>query len=77
LSLPTVVRPLAESDLADAKDWYESRRYGPGAGFREAAGEALARLAATPLAFPVVYRGLRRAIVSRLPYLINFVASPD
>lgn len=77
MSLPIVVRPLAELDLADAEDWYESRRFGLGGEFREAAGRALARVGEAPLAFPVVYRGLRRAIVSRFPYLIYFAASPE
>lgn len=77
MSLVVVVRPLAERDLEDAEDWYESRRQGLGGEFREAAGAAFARLAHSPLAFPIAYRGLRRAIVARFPYLIYFVALPD
>lgn len=63
--------------MEDAEDWYESRRQGLGGEFREAAGAAFGRLAQSPLAFPIVYRGLRRAIVARFPYLIYFVALPD
>jgi plasmid stabilization system protein ParE len=57
LSLPVVVRPLAKQDLAEAEDWYESRRTGLGAEFRDEVGKVLARLGETPLAYPVVYRG--------------------
>ena len=77
MSLPVVVRPLAEQDLAEAEDCYESRRTGLGAEFRDEVGKVLARLGETPLAYPVVYRGLRRAIVPRFPYLVYFAASPE
>ena len=77
MSFQVVVRPLAELDLADAEDWYESRRPGLGSEFLEAVGDSLARLEETPLAFPVAYRGLRRAIVSRCPYVLYFVASKE
>ena len=67
MSLVVVVRPLAERDLEDAEDWYESRRKGLGIEFREAIGTAFARMAESPLAHPAVCRDLRRAIVARFP----------
>lgn len=30
MSLPLVINPLAEMDLAEARDWYEHRRTGLG-----------------------------------------------
>lgn len=77
MTLPVVVRPLAELDLVDAENWYESRGSGLGSAFRDEIGIAFARLSETPLAFPIVYRGLRRAIVHRFPYLVYFVASSE
>ena len=60
-----------------AEDWYEARRPGRGHEFREAAGAAIARIAENPLAYPDRYRGARRALVHRFPYVLWYRALPD
>lgn len=65
-----VVRPLAEADLDEAFAWYESRSVGLGVDFMRAVDACFAAIEAAPLAYPVVYRGARRALLRRFPYAI-------
>ena len=67
-----IVRPLAERDLLDAKTWYDQRRPGLGSEFLDTFDELRDRLERTPLIYPAVYRGLRRAVLRRFPYLVYF-----
>ena len=68
-----VVRPLAEADLDEAFAWYESRSGGLGVDFLRAVDACFAAIEATPLAYPVVYRGARRALLRRFPYAILYL----
>ena len=77
MRLPVVVRPLAELDLIDAQEWYEERGTGLGAQFRSEIDRVMDLVAESPLAFPVVYRGVRRAVLRRFPYLLYFVATSE
>lgn len=67
-----VVRPLAEADLESAFAWYESQSPSLGLEFLRAVDACLGAIAATPLVYPVVYRGLRRALLRRFPYGVYF-----
>ena len=62
-----IVRPLAERDILDAKAWYDLRRPGLGSEFLDTLDELQGRLKRTPLVYPVVYRGMRRAVLRRFP----------
>jgi len=72
-----IVRPLAERDILDAKVWYDLRRPGLGSEFLDTFDELQGRLERTPFIYPVVYRGMRRAVLRRFPYLVYFVVSGD
>ena len=72
-----VVRPLAEADLDEAFAWYETRSVSLGVDFLRAVDECLNAIAATPLAYPVVYRGARRALLRRFPYAVLYVQAND
>ncbi len=72
-----VVRPLAEQDLLEAQEWYELQRPGLGGEFRGAIDDLLERVADHPRLYPPVYRGLRRAVVRRFPYLVFFAVGPQ
>lgn len=61
-----VVRPRAEADLDEAFAWYESRSVGLGVDFLRAVDACFAAIEAAPLAYPVVYRAARRALLRRL-----------
>ena len=67
-------RRQAELDLEAIEDWYDARRQGLGAEFREAAGELIARIADNPQMYQERYRGLRRAILRRFPYVLWYRA---
>jgi len=68
-----IVRPLAESDLADTFAWYESRREGLGRGFQLAVDEAFDRIQLNPFAYPKVEGEVRRAVLKRFPYNIFYL----
>ena len=65
-------RPQADAEVLDARRWYEERRQGLGEEFGAAVDDTVARIAATPLAFPRVHGETRRAILRRFPYAIYF-----
>jgi plasmid stabilization system protein ParE len=77
LTKPVFIRRAAELELAAAEDWYEAQRKGLGSEFRAEVDHLLSVLAAHPLMFPERYRGNRRAILGRFPYLIWYRVTPD
>jgi plasmid stabilization system protein ParE len=70
LSFNVQVRRAAELDVAAAQVWYETQRSGLGTEFQFEISNVIARLADSPLIYTAVYRGVRRALVHRFPYLI-------
>ncbi|MGH7266231.1 MAG: type II toxin-antitoxin system RelE/ParE family toxin [Candidatus Rokuibacteriota bacterium] len=72
-----VFRPQAESELLDARSWYEERRPGLGRVFATAVDEAVAGVTEKPLAYPRVHGETRRALVRRFPYAIYFRVLQD
>jgi len=72
-----ILRPRAEDDIRSAFEWYESQRVGLGTEFLDALRERLEAVRAHPEANPVLYRGIRRAVVSRFPYLVFYVVQPE
>lgn len=77
MSLPLVVRPLAEQDLIDAQKWYEEQRPGLGNDFRIATGSLISRILERPHLYPEVYRNVRRAVMRRFPYLLYYILTND
>ena len=72
-----VVRPLAEADLDEAFEWYESRSVGLGVDFLRAVDVCFAAIDAAPLAYPKVYHEARRALLRRFPYAMVYVVDKD
>ena len=72
-----ILRPRAERDIQSAYEWYESQRAGLGNEFLTGLRERLEAVRGHPESSPVLYRGIRRAVVSRFPYLIFYVARPE
>src|SRR4051794_15848366 len=68
-----LLRPRAEADLREARDWYEERQPGLGEQFVDAAAEAMAQLATAPERQPEYYRGFRRLLLNRFPYKIFYL----
>ena len=71
-----IVRPRAERDIQSAYDWYESQEPGLGEEFLKAAWKRLDAIRDFPESCPIIYRDVRRAVVSRFPYLVFYVVRP-
>jgi plasmid stabilization system protein ParE len=67
-----IIRPEAEADLANARDWYERQRAGLGAEFLLCVEEVLERIGRTPEMYMVVYHDVRRALTRRFPYAVYY-----
>jgi plasmid stabilization system protein ParE len=74
---PVTFTLAARAELIDAQDWYESEARGLGRRFRGAVDGIIQRMSASPRQFPVVYKGLRRALLRRFPYALMFVIEAD
>ncbi|MEK7861425.1 MAG: type II toxin-antitoxin system RelE/ParE family toxin [Chloroflexota bacterium] len=70
MTFPVLIRRAAELDLAAIEDWYDNQRQGLGRDFRDAVDHAIARIADNPLAYAERYRGARRALLRRFPYVL-------
>ena len=68
-----VVRPLAEADLDEAFAWYESRSVSLGVDVLRAVDACFDAIVTTPLAYPVVYRGARPALLRHFPYAVRYM----
>jgi plasmid stabilization system protein ParE len=67
-----IIRPEAEADLVNARDWYERQREGLGAAFLLCVEEMLERIGRTPEMYTAVYRDVRRALTRRFPYAVYY-----
>jgi plasmid stabilization system protein ParE len=72
MSLPLILTPAAEADLAAAKAWYERQQRGLGIDFLQCVEEALDRIRILPEAYREVVPGVRRVIVRRFPYGVYY-----
>jgi plasmid stabilization system protein ParE len=77
LSLPVLLRRAAELDLAEIEDWYETQREGLGSEFRVSLDEVIRRISDNPFICPERYRGNRRALLRRFPYVVWYRADGD
>jgi plasmid stabilization system protein ParE len=77
MSLPLVINPKAEADLAEAKTWYEGERAGLGEEFLECVDEAFEQIHAMPNVCRKVYLDLRRKLVRRFPYAVFYRIDED
>lgn len=73
---PLLLRPRAESDIQSIFEWYESKRPGLGDEFLAALRARLEVIQESPEIYTVVYRNVRRAVLSRFPYLVFYVVQP-
>ena len=71
------IRPAAETDLEEARDWYEARRACLGDEFLGAVADAMMLLETTPEQFPVYHDPFRRVLTRRFPYKVFFVIEGD
>jgi plasmid stabilization system protein ParE len=72
MNLKMIIRPEAEKDLDDAFSWYEERRKGLGYDFLLQVEAGLRFIEKYPLALSDIYKGVRRYIIKRFPYIIFY-----
>jgi toxin ParE1/3/4 len=72
-----VIRPRAETDLREARTWYESQRAGLGAEFLAEIDATIQVLIRDPRLHPVYYRGFRRVLARRFPYKLFYRLEDD
>jgi plasmid stabilization system protein ParE len=72
MSLLLIIRPEAEGDMAEARDWYEGQRGGLGGEFLTAVEDVFVRICEFPESYAAEYRGVRRAGLRRFPYVVYY-----
>ena len=72
MSLPVRFLPEAKDEYVAAVDWYDQQRAGLGAVFIARVREVLRRISATPRMHGTVYQDVRKALVSRFPYVVLY-----
>jgi plasmid stabilization system protein ParE len=71
------ILPEAEDELAEAAEWYESKRVGLGVELVAVVDRAIDEILDAPASFPFWRsdRPYRRKVISRFPYVIFFRAT--
>lgn len=77
MSRAFIVRPEAEEDLAEARQWYEERREGLGDEFLDQVDAAFERIQRMPLVPSPKYRNVRRVLLKRLPYAAFYLVDDE
>ena len=77
MSQRLVLRPEAESDIAEAAEWYDQQRAGLSLQFRVALDNTFASIEENPRLHAQAYRNLRRALVRRFPYGVFYVPQAE
>jgi plasmid stabilization system protein ParE len=72
MSFPLCLRPEAEQDLADGRDWYDQQREGLGREFLDAVDAMFEHIRDNPELFAVEYKSVRRAMLTRFPYIVCY-----
>lgn len=72
-----VFRPQADEEAEAARRWYEEQKPGLGVRFADSIDETLRRIAADPLAYPLVHGEFRRAVVRQFPFALYFRVHGD
>lgn len=71
-----IIRPDAESELAEAFGWYEDQVSGLGADYLNVVEAALLGIKRNPETYPVVHKSIRRCLIRRFPYSIFYLVEP-
>ena len=72
MSVPVILRRLAQAEFDVAADWYDSRRSGRGAAFTAAVRQVLSAIGSQPETYPEVYGDVREAPVPGYPYAVYY-----
>ncbi len=68
-----IISQLAEEDLKEAKEYYNSKKEGLGDEFVSEIEDTLKRIVLNPKQYPKVKKDIRKALTNKFPYGIFFV----
>jgi plasmid stabilization system protein ParE len=71
-----MLRPRAEDDIRAGYRWYKSQQSELGEEFLVHLRLALERISEFPESSPIVHKSVRRALITKFPYLVFYVAEP-
>jgi toxin ParE1/3/4 len=71
---PLVIRPEAQADLLEARDWYNRQRGGLGEQFIDAVGDLFDQIRAAPELYAKALKNVRRGKLRRFPYVVYYRA---
>jgi len=74
---PLIIRPEAESDLAEAYRWYEAQVPGLGSDFLLSVDAALSSIRRNSELYPVVYKNVRRSLIRRFPFGVYYIIEKE
>jgi plasmid stabilization system protein ParE len=77
MSLPIIIQPEAEEDIASAYGWYERQQPGLGRRFLDQLTAAFTRVADGPGMYDLIWEDVRSCRLRRFPYLIYFRIQPE
>jgi len=77
MSSSIIFRPEAEEDVEKIYKWYESQQEGLGEEFLHILQQNLEIVREYPEAFQIIYKNIRRIILSKFPYLVFYIALKD
>lgn len=72
MTLPVIVRPEAEQDLFEGRDWYENQQTGLGNAFLAAVDELFDLIRQAPQRYAAGYKQVRRVRMHRFPYVVYY-----
>ena len=76
MSVPIVLRAVAEEEAEDAVRWYDRKRFGLGADFLAELQQTLDEITQQPDRFPIVREDTREAALTRFPYCVYYRSRP-
>ena len=68
-----VIRPEAEAEISEAFRWYEDKNEGLGSEFMRALDASLSYIQRNPMAYAVIHKQMRRALLRRFPYSVIYL----
>ncbi len=72
-----IIKPQAESDMADAYNWYQQQQEGLGSRFLASVETAIIRITDGSDRFPIIHKKVRRALIQEFPYSVYFLVESD
>lgn len=73
LTRELLLRPEAEAEIGEALSWYKQQAEGLDSEFLRAVEGCLNAIKRNPLAYPVVHKPVRRALLRKFPYSVFFL----